>query len=62
MSEKRNNIRSKETNGLKNPSPIGTQQNPVSNPAETSNPVEQELAEREKFQREEEKRRAEKPK
>lgn len=39
---------------LKNPSPIGTQSHPVSNPDEYSNPVEEELDAREKFCREHE--------
>lgn len=58
MSDKRKNAPDEETGRLKNPSPIGTQHNPVSSPGDTSNPVEKELAEREKFQREEERRRA----
>lgn len=47
-----NNKRDKEDNRLKNPSPIGTQQNPVSNPDDSQNRVEEDLEEREKFKRE----------
>lgn len=58
MSDQRNNAPDKETERLKNPSPIGTQQNVVSSPRETTNPVEEDLAEREKVQRQEKERRA----
>jgi hypothetical protein len=58
MSEKRRKAPDEEIRRLKNPSPIGTQQNPVSSPGEAGNPVEEELAEREKVRREEERRRA----
>ena len=50
MTEKNN--RKDEDNPMKNPSPIGTQHNPVSNPDESRNPVEEALEEREKFKRE----------
>lgn len=36
---------------LKNPSPVGTQHNPVSNPPETKNPMKDELDDREEFLR-----------
>ncbi len=58
MSDKRNNAPEKEADQMKNPSPIGTQHNPVSSPRETTNPVEEDLAEREKVQRQDEERRA----
>ncbi len=49
MPDKDNPKRKKE---FKNPSPIGAQQNPVSNPKEdTGNPVKRELEEREKRER-----------
>jgi hypothetical protein len=58
MSDKRNPAPDKDIDRLKNPSPIGTQHNPVSSPRETTNPVEEELAEQKKSKREQEERRA----
>ena len=50
--EEKEGVPKKDAVHMKNPSPIGTQQNPVSNPREATNPVEEELEEREKFRRE----------
>lgn len=60
MSDKKHAAPDTEIDHLKNPSPIGSQHNPVSSPREESNPVKDELAEREKYKRQQEERRAKK--
>lgn len=49
--EKEERVPERNAGYLKNPSPIGTQQNPVSNPREAADPVEEELEAREKFRK-----------
>jgi len=52
MSEENKTPLELKTQGLKNPSPIGTQRNPVSSPDERKNPVEKELEERKMHEQE----------
>lgn len=51
MKEKRKEAPEENADRLKNPSPIGTQQSPVSKPRESKNPVEEELEQRNEFER-----------